>query len=98
MRHLYSLKVVGLILVTLAVSIPYGIALWRLVRTTCAFRGYSTAHTRSVPLGLSLLGHDMMRWVSALCINVSLYLLLVYKSTPRVADSDVPSLHKALTA
>jgi hypothetical protein len=102
-RRLYSPQVVGSILLTLAVSIPYGIALWRLVRTACVFRGYSTVHTRAVlllfaaPLGLALLGHDMMRWVSALCINVSLYLLLVYKSTPRVADPDVPDLHKALT-
>ncbi len=65
------------------------------------FRRYSILHSRclmlvfAAPLVLSLLGHDVMRWVSALCINVSLYLLLVYRSTARVADSpDVPDLHK----
>jgi len=103
-RHLYTAQVLGSILLTLGLSIPYGIILWRLVRTACIFRGYSMAHTRwmlvifAAPLALSLLGHDVMRWVSAMCINVSLYLLLVYRSTPRVADTDVPDLHKSLTA
>jgi len=103
-RHLYTPKVVGSILLTLALSIPYGIVLWRLVRTACIFRRYSIAHTRlllvifAAPLGLSLLGHDVMRWLSAMCINVSLYLLLIYRTTPPVDTSDTPDLHKALTA
>ena len=103
-RHLYTLKVVGSILLTLALSIPYGIVLWRLARTACVYRRYSIAHARwllvvfAAPLGLSLLGHDVMRWLSAMCINVSLFLLLIYRSTPRVDSSDTPDLHKALTA
>lgn len=103
-RHLYTPKVVGSILLTLALSIPYGIVLWRLVRTACIYRRYSIAHARcllvvfAAPLSLSLLGHDVMRWLSAMCINVSLYLLLIYRSTPRVGSSDTPDLHKALTA
>lgn len=103
-RHLYTPKVVGSILLTLALSIPYGIVLWRLVRTACVFRRYSTGHARclflvfAAPLGLSLLGHDVMRWLSAMCINVSLYLLLIYRTTPRADGPDTPDLHKALTA
>jgi hypothetical protein len=101
-RHLYTPQVIGSILLTLALSVPYGIVLWRLVRTACILREYSAAHTRLVllifaaPLALSLLGHDVMRWVSALCINVSLYLLLVYHATPR-GERSGRDLHKALT-
>lgn len=103
-RHLYTPKVVGSILLTLALSVPYGIVLWRLTRTACVYRRYSLLHSRclmlvfAAPLVLSLLGHDVMRWLSALCINVSLFLLLIYRTTPRVDSPDTPDLHKALTA
>jgi hypothetical protein len=103
-RHLYTPKVVGGILLTLTLSIPYGIVLWRLVCTACVYRRYSIAHVRcllivfAAPLGLSLLGHDVMRWLSAMCINVSLFLLLIYRTTPRVNTSDTPDLHRALTS
>jgi hypothetical protein len=103
-RHLYTTKVVGSILLTLALSIPYGVVLWRLVRTACIYRRYSIAHARlllfvfAAPLSLSLLGHDVMRWLSAMCINVSLYLLLIYRTTTRVDSPEMPNLHKALTA
>jgi hypothetical protein len=103
-RHLYTPKVVGSILLTLALSIPYAVVLWRLVRTACIYRGYSLAHSRclllvfAAPLALSFLGHDVMRWLSAMCINVSLYLLLIYRTTPRVDAQNTPDLHKALTA
>ena len=103
-RHLYTPKVVGSILLTLALSIPYGVVLWRLVRTVCVYRRYSLAHSRcllvvfAAPLALSFLGHDVMRWLSAMCINVSLYLLLIYRTTPRTAAPGTPDLHKALTA
>jgi hypothetical protein len=103
-RHLYTPTVVGSILLTLGLSIPYAVVLWRLVRTACIYRGYSLTHSRcllvvfAAPLALSFLGHDVMRWLSAMCINVSLYLLLIYRTTPRVDSSDTPDLHKALTA
>ncbi|MBV8113687.1 MAG: hypothetical protein JO300_03030 [Silvibacterium sp.] len=103
-RHLYTPKVVGSILLTLALSIPYGVVLWRLVRTACIYRRYSITHTRlllfvfAAPLTLSLLGHDVVRWLSAMCINVSLYLLLIYQTTTRVDSPEMPNLHKALTA
>ena len=103
-RHLYTPRVVGSILLTLALSIPYGVVLWRLVRTACIYRRYSLAHSRLLlfvflaPLGLSLLGHDVMRWLSAMCINVSLYLLLIYRTTTHLDSADTPNMHKALTA
>ncbi|MBV8631464.1 MAG: hypothetical protein JOZ83_11100, partial [Silvibacterium sp.] len=102
-RQLYTPKVVSSILLTLALSIPYGIVLWRLVRTACIYRRYSITHARllllvfAAPLALSLLGHDVMRWVSAMCINMSLYLLLMYRSEMPVHDPDTPNLHNALT-
>jgi hypothetical protein len=103
-RHLYTPYVIGSILLTLALSIPYGVILWRLVRTACIYRRYSLAHSRLLlivlasPLSLSLLGHDVMRWLSAMCINVSLFLLLIYRTTTRVDSPETPNLHKALTA
>ena len=103
-RHLYTPHVVGSILLTLALSIPYGVVLWRLVRTACIYRRYSLTHSRlllmlfAAPLCLSLLGHDVLRWLSAVCINVSLYLLLMYRTTRRVDSPEIPNLHKALTA
>ncbi|WP_446742958.1 hypothetical protein [Silvibacterium acidisoli] len=92
-RHLYSAKVVGSILLTLVICIPYFFILKRLLNKTFAARGYSAGHRLLVmllfacPLALTVLGHDVMRWVSALCINISLFLLLVYRSMPQKNDS-----------
>ena len=32
------------------------------------------------------LGHDGMRWVSAICVNLSLFLLYLYSTAPEPAD------------
>jgi hypothetical protein len=92
-RHLYSARVVGSILMTLVICIPYFFILRRLLSKTFDARGYSAGHRLLVvllfacPLALTVLGHDVMRWISALCINVSLYLLLVYRSMPQEKGS-----------
>jgi hypothetical protein len=102
-RHLYTPKLIVTVLMTLALAIPYGVLLWRLLREAFTLRGYSRTQIRWVllifaaPLSLSLLGHDVMRWVSALCINVSLYLLFLYRSESSAAASGSPNLRDALT-
>jgi hypothetical protein len=97
--HLYRPKLIATVLVTLALAIPYGTVLWNWLSAAFAAREYSRMQTRwmllilAAPLSLSLVGHDVMRWVSALCINVSLYLLFLYG-----ADRDATHLRSALTA
>jgi hypothetical protein len=100
--HLYRPKLIVTVLVTFALAIPYGIVLVRWLRTAFAVRQYSRSQIRwmlfifAAPLSLSVVGHDIMRWVSALCINVSLYLLFLYGSDQ--SDSSSAKLREALSA
>ena len=93
---LYSRQLVERVLVCLVLSIPYGIALWRLLQAAVRRRGYSPALARIVvvsfflPLLLLPLGHDAMRWTSALCINISLYVLFLYQSDQRASEDPTP--------
>ena len=103
-RHLYTPKLMATVLLTVALAIPYGVILWRLLRESFALRGYSQTQIRwmllifAAPLSLSLLGHDVMRWISALCINTSLYLLFLYRSAQRDEASSSTNLRSALTS
>ena len=73
------------LLLTFILSIPYGIILWKLIRSSVRSRGYSVPMQRFVlllffaPLLLLPLGHDAMRWTAALCIDMSLYVLFIYQ-------------------
>ncbi len=86
--RLYTPQLVVRVILTMLMSIPYGIALWRFLRTVIEARGYSMLLARMVTLLLMLplllipLGHDAIRWASALCINISLYILFLYQATP----------------
>lgn len=82
----YTPSLIKRILLTLILSIPYGVVLWRLLYRTVRARGYGSKVnllvilTFAMPLLLIPLGHDAMRWLSALCINVSLYVLFLYQA------------------
>ena len=102
--RLYRPKLIVTVLVTISLGIPYGIVLWRWLRTAFVICGYSRMQARwmllifAAPLTLSVVGHDVMRWVSALCINVSLYLLFLYQSEPIATHGKTANLRTALTA
>ncbi len=73
------------IAITLLLCIPYGIMLWTILKAAITTRQYSRKVQNTItallfsPLLLLPLGHDAMRWVSALCINVSLYALFIHQ-------------------
>ena len=85
-RERYTHSLVGRVMLTLVLSIPYAIALLRLLSGTLRRQRYHTLTGRLilvsffVPVLLIPLGHDVMRWLSALCINMSLYVLFLYQA------------------
>jgi hypothetical protein len=84
-RHRYTRSLIIRVLLTLALSLPYGIALWRLLVGTIQRQNYSALFRQIItatfflPLCLIPLGHDVMRWIAALCINMSIYVLVIYQ-------------------
>jgi hypothetical protein len=84
-RHRYTRSLIIRVLLTLALSLPYGTALWRLLVGTIQRQNYSALFRRIItatfflPLCLIPLGHDVMRWIAALCINMSIYVLVIYQ-------------------
>ena len=77
--------VIGILLSGL-VSLPYlGLLAW-LMQRSLALRGYAVGQRRALllllasPLLLCALGHDVMRWVAAIGVNLSLFLLYLYSS------------------
>jgi hypothetical protein len=89
---LYTKQLIAGVLLSCLVSLPYfGILVW-LLQSALAVRGYAKK-TRwglllllCAPLLLLPLGHDVMRWISAICINVSLFLLYLYSTGPDPAE------------
>src|SRR5882757_1324822 len=65
--HLYHVTLIGSVALTLLIAIPYGVVLWKLLRSVIRSRGYKLLHGRalivlfSAPLLLSIMGHDVMR-------------------------------------
>jgi hypothetical protein len=89
---LYTKQLIAGVLLSCLVSLPYfGILVW-LMQNALAVRGYAKK-TRwglllllCAPLLLLPLGHDVMRWIAAICINVSLFLLYLYSTAPDPAE------------
>ncbi|ADW71445.1 hypothetical protein AciX9_4501 (plasmid) [Granulicella tundricola MP5ACTX9] len=85
----YTISLVARVALTLLMCIPYEVVLWRLLISVIEGRGYSIGLQRTVcclflvPLLLIPLGHDAMRWIAALCINISLYMLFLYQTDNR---------------
>ncbi len=87
--HLYTPRLVAGVALTVLVSIPYFAILVSLLQKALHRNGSSVFRTRLLllvlagsPLLLCFLGHDAMRWISASAINVSLYLLYLYRIEP----------------
>ena len=62
------------------------------MQSALAIRGYTDKSRWSLllllcaPLLLLPLGHDVMRWVSAICINISLFLLYLHNTASEPAE------------
>ncbi len=91
-RERYTHSLVGRVILSLLLSIPYGVALWRLLSGTLQRQRYTVTIRRLIiasffiPLLLIPLGHDIMRWMAALCINISLYILLLHQESQRPTE------------
>jgi hypothetical protein len=102
--HLYHVTLIGSVALTLLISVPYGIVLWRLLGSVMRFRGYKLLHRRALialfcaPLLLSVMGHDVMRWASGHCINVSLFVLFLYQETDKDPTEADTGLRNSLAA
>ncbi|HEX6497337.1 MAG TPA: hypothetical protein VF018_17760 [Acidobacteriaceae bacterium] len=83
---LYTKQLIAGVLLSCLVSLPYFAMLVSLIQDALAARGYTDRSRWSLllllctPLLLLPLGHDVMRWISAICINVSLFLLYLYST------------------
>lgn len=83
---LYDKRLIAGVLLSCLVSLPYFAVLVWLLRGTLAARGYATRSRCALllllcaPLLLLPLGHDVMRWVAAVCVNISLFLLYLYRT------------------
>ncbi len=83
-RRMYSPAVVHTLWLTLALSAPYFALLTRLLEETFrtadapGWQRLSTAALFVSPLTLCTLGHDTTRWIGAMCLDATLFLLYLY--------------------
>jgi hypothetical protein len=83
---LYTKQLIAGVVLSCLVSLPYFAMLVWLMQSALAHRGYSEKTRWALllllcaPLLLLPLGHDAMRWIAAICINVSLFLLYLYST------------------
>ena len=88
-RSLYSPYVIRRLVLTLVLSIPYFVLLWRLLHGAMQNSGFSrlrqvgTAVLFVSPLLLCALGHDTTRWIGAMCIDATLMVLYLYLTEPK---------------
>ena len=89
---LYTKQLIAGVLLSCLVSLPYFATLIWLIQSALAVRGYSNKSRWGLllllcaPLLLLPLGHDAMRWVSAICINISVLLLYLYSTASEPAE------------
>jgi hypothetical protein len=95
---LYTKPLIAGVLLSCLVSVPYFAVLVWLMQSALAVRGYAKKIRWAflvllcTPLLLLPLGHDVMRWISAICVNVSLFFLYLYSTAAEPAE------RRALTA
>jgi hypothetical protein len=94
---LYDKRLIAGALLSCLASLPYFAALAWLLQGAVARRGYTSKSRWALllllcaPLLLLPVGHDVMRWIAAICINASLFLLYLY-------NTGEPAEQRALTA
>lgn len=83
-HRMYSPGVMRILWITLALSAPYFLMLVRLLQGSMRAAALSipqrlfTAALLLAPLPLCTLGHDTTRWIGAMCLDASLYVLFLY--------------------
>jgi hypothetical protein len=83
---LYNKRLIAGALLSCLASLPYFAVLIWLLRSALAARGYTERRRWAlllllcVPILLLPLGHDVMRWVAAICVNISLFLLYLHRT------------------
>ena len=92
-RHLYTPYVVHVLLLTVLLSIPYFALLGRLLNQAMRDSHCSTMQRLATallflsPLILCALGHDTTRWIGAMCIDATFFVLYLFLTEP--ADGPV---------
>jgi hypothetical protein len=85
---MYSPYVLRVLAVTLMLSGPYFVLLWRLLHGAMRNGGFGrvqrlgTAMLFLSPLLLFSLGHDTTRWIGAMCTDATLFVLYLYLTEP----------------
>ena len=83
---MYTPHLIFGLLLSCLTSVPYFAMLAWLLERALAVRGYTRTHRWALllllaaPMLLFPLGHDAMRWLSGICVNVSLFLLYLYRT------------------
>jgi hypothetical protein len=88
-RHMYSPGVIWVLALTLLLSAPYSTLLARLLYGAMRRAGFGRARRAATgtmfmaPLMLCALGHDTTRWIGAMCIDATLFVLYLYLTETR---------------
>jgi hypothetical protein len=83
-RRMYSREVIRVLIGTVVLTTPYVWLLARLVNGTLRNAGASAVQRVATiilfasPLLLCVLGHDTTRWMGAMCIDATLFILFMY--------------------
>jgi hypothetical protein len=92
-RRMYTPFVWRVLALTLLLSVPYFVLLGRLLWGAMRGAGFGvsqrtlTALLFASPLLLCSLGHDTTRWIGAMCINATLFVLFLYLTEPHDSAS-----------
>ncbi|HEX9200418.1 MAG TPA: hypothetical protein VF865_12720 [Acidobacteriaceae bacterium] len=87
-HRMYTPGVIRILVLTLFLTAPYLILLARLLRGTMRAAGLGSLQQNSTavlfvsPLLLCALGHDTTRWIGAMCIDATFFLLYLYLTEP----------------
>ena len=79
--RMYTPGVIRVLIATVVLTLPYMVLLARLLLGTMRASGYGRAHRVVLamlfvsPLTLCAMGHDTTRWMGAMCMDATLFLL-----------------------
>ena len=80
-RRMYTPGVIRVLIASVLLTLPYMVLLGRLLLGAMRAAGYGRGHRAALvvmfvsPLALCALGHDTTRWMGAMCLDATLFLL-----------------------